>query len=476
MNNNLDLNILKIIISNKKYAIDFTNECDAKLFESNFWNFANLAISYIKLFKEVPTLRVLIDKASKNDNLINHINEIWKKISDHQYDEKEYKHDLAKIKSRYADRELSKLSEKLAKAVDGDKIDIETQLSEINKSIFNIKSLNQTKSYGRKTLKESVEEFRDEFNAKIQNPDFDRGIMTGYSALDEATGGLRPSELILLGGESGAGKSMFLMNIALQIWMQNNTIEMHQNFNKGYNVVYFSLEMPFKPCRNRVYSRLAGIPSKLIREPISKDGKMKLSSEQRLKLKIALQFIKNYPYQFEIVDIPRGATAEQIEILFEEAKVKYNPDIVVIDYLGIMDDDSKDDDWLKLGKITGKVHELCRVHNTTILTAVQLNRAKGGGKDSEDRVGMHRIGRSALIMTHANVGIQIETRLNEKDYPDMIYHLIKVRDGGQGKGKLIKNLSCGTLLDDKASYKENDTGYEFTDIDDISEKIELLDI
>lgn len=141
-----------------------------------------------------------------------------------------------------------------------------------------------------------------------------------------------------------------------------------------------------------------------------------------------------------------------------------------------MDDDSKDDDWLKLGKIAGKVHELARVHNTIVLSAVQLNRSKASSKDTEDRIGMHRIGRSALIMTHANIGIQIETRPNEKNYPDMYYHLIKNRDGEQGKGKLIKNLSCGTLLDDEIKVEDEDVGYDFTDVDDISEKIEFLDI
>jgi hypothetical protein len=43
-----------------------------------------------------------------------------------------------------------------------------------------------------------------------------------------------------------------------------------------------------------------------------------------------------------------------------------------------------------------------------------------------------------------------------------------------GKGKLIKNLACGTLIDDKA--EEDDTEFYDRDPDDISEKIELLDI
>jgi replicative DNA helicase len=473
----LDLSVLKTITSNKKHALDFANECDTKIFSPDIWNFANLIAGYIRIYKEVPTLRVITENLAKgkNDKLIVYVKDVWQAIQSFQCDEKEYRHDLNKLKGRYADKELERLSDKLNKAKEtGEKIDVNACLSEIQKTLFNIKTLDKSKAYERKTLKETVDVFRDEFNAKMADPTFDRGILTGYSFLDSATDGLRPGELLLIGGESGAGKSMLLMNMALQIWMQENTIEQTTNFTKGYNVLYFSLEMPLKPCRNRIYARLSGIPSKLIRNPMNKENKVKLSNEERTSLKNSLQFIKNYPYEFEIVDIPRDATAEQIEMLLEESRAKFSPDVLVIDYLGLMNEDSKDDDWLKLGKIAGKVHELGRVHNLITLSAVQLNRTKASSKDTEERVGMHRIGRSALIMTHANIGIQIETRPNEKNYPDMNYHLIKNRDGELGKGKLIKNLACGTLLDDKE--KIEDVGYEFTDVDDISQEIEFLDI
>jgi replicative DNA helicase len=466
--NNLDLAILKTITTNKKHALDFVAECDTKLFSTDVWNFANVITQYIKTYKDVPTLRVLTEKFAKGGVKPEYLTEVWNKLEKFQYDQKEYKHDLSSLKKKFADRELSQLSDKLQKAREsGDTFDINKHLSDIQKTVFNVKSLNQARSYERKTLKESVSEFRDEYNAKLADPNFDRGLPTGYSAFDSMTGGLQPGELVIIGGESNSGKSMLLMNVAVQMWMQKNTVEIEKDFTKGCNILYFSLEMPFKPCRNRVYARLSGTPSKLIRNA-------KLRSEDRKKLAIALKFINNYPHEFEIIDIPRGATVEHIEMMYEEACAHFRPDVVVLDYLGLMDDESDEDDWLKLGKIAGKFHEMLRVHNVIGLTAVQLNRSKASSKDTEERVGMHRIGRSALIMTHANLGIQIETRPNEKNYPDMIYHLIKNREGELGKGRLIKNLACGMLIDDPP--KEEELTHQFTDIDDISEKIELLEI
>lgn len=466
--NELDLVVLKNILSNKKFALDFANEQDPKIFTNEMWNFANVVVGYIKTYKEIPTLRVITEKLSKGNNtkLVETITNLWGLVDKVQINEKEYKHDLDKIKRRFAENQLLETGKKFSKLEAGG-IDIDKMVSDLQKTVYSIKSLNQVRSFERKTLKDAVEEFREEYNAKMENPNFDSGIKTNYSYLDFVTDGLRPGELLLIGGESGAGKSMLLMNMALQIWLQGNDVTMTDSFGPGNHVMYFSLEMPFKPCRNRVLGRLSGNPTKLIRNA-------KLNPLEVDKLKQSLRFIKKYPYQFEIIDIPRGATMEHLEMLYEEAKVLYDPKVIVIDYLGLMDyEGGRDmDDWLKLGKIAERIHEFARVHNVTVLSAVQLNRNKSAKE--EDKIGLHRVGRSALILQNANIAVQIESRANEKSHPDMFYHIIKNRDGELGKGRLIKNLACGTLIDDK--IEEDPTTFEMYDPDDISGRIELLDI
>lgn len=464
---NLDLSILKSIIVNKKHALDFINDCDPKLFSTDIWVFANIVYNYIKNYKELPTLRTLTDGLQKggNEQLVNTISKFWKELEDFKYDESEYVYDLKKLKKRFAEKQLLQLKESVSK-LDPEKVDINKHVIELQKTVQNIKSLDQKRAYNRKTLKGAIDEFKEEYKAKQQNPDHDQGISTGYSFLDHATDGLRPGELLLVGGESGAGKSMLLMNMALQMWMQKNTINTESDFSEGNDVLYFSLEMPFKPCFNRVLSRLSTAPSKKIRSA-------QLNAEDIGKLKKTIKFIKNYQHQFEIIDIPRGATMESLELLYEDAKLHFNPKVIVIDYLGLMEyEDTNMDDWLKLGKIAEKIHEFARVHNVIVLSAVQLNRAKGG-KDAEEKIGLHRIGRSALIMQNANIAVQIETRASEKNYPDMFYHLIKNRDGNLGKGRIIKNLSCGSLIDDPIKI---DDDYDVLNPDDISEKAELFDM
>lgn len=464
---NLDLSILKTITTNKKHALDFAVECDPKLFSNDIWIFANVICNYVKFHKELPTLRTLTENLGKNSNdpLIQTINKFWTEVESFKYDTNEYTFDLAKLKKRFAERQILQLKESIAK-LEPEKIDINKHVLDFQKTVQSIKSLDQKRAYDRRTLKDAIDLFKEEYRLKQQNPNFDQGISTGYSYLDYATDGLRPGELLLIGGESGGGKSMLLMNMAIQMWMQKNTLNTESNFTPGNDVLYFSLEMPFKPCFNRVLGRLSSTPTKKIRNA-------KLNGEDVDKLKKAIKFIKNYPNQFEIIDIPRGATMESLELLYEDAKAHFNPKVVVIDYLGLMEyGDPTMDDWLKLGKVAEKIHEFARVHGVIVLSAVQLNRAKPG-KDAEEKIGLHRIGRSALIMQNANIAVQIETRQNEKNYPDMFYHLIKNRDGELGKGRIIKNLACGTLIDDPIKIDES---YDIKDMDDISEQVELLDI
>lgn len=464
----LDLSVLKTIATNKKCALDFATANDNTIFSDNVWNFSKNLLGYVKLHKDVPTLRVMLERLPKktSEKTIENFKEIWQAIESHSYDEKEFAHDVSKMKKRFADKKIMELRDRLNQA-DTSNLDIDATLKEAQSTIQVVKNLNQVKAYERRTLKDSVPLFREEYNEKMKNPDFNAGLKTGYSFLDESTGGLNPGELLLIGAESGGGKSMFLMNIAVQLWLQMNKPDQSGNFAPGNDIMYFSLEMPFKPCLNRVLSRLSGLPSKKIK-------KATLDTDEVLRLKKTLGFLSQYPSSFEIIDIPRGATMESIEQVYEDAKHFSNPKVVVIDYLGIMDyaGVGQIDDWLKLGKIAEQIHEFARVHNLIVLSAVQLTRAKGG-KEAEDKVGMHRVGRSSLILQNANIAIQIETRQNEKNYPDMNYHIIKCRDGELGSGRVLKNLACGTLID---IPNEDESSESFISQDDIAERISKIEL
>jgi len=462
--NELDFAILKTLITNKKHSLEFVHECNEKLFEPDNWRFAKLIIDYIRIYRDVPTKRVILErvKASRNDAFYESVNSIYSKLEIFQYDDKEYKHDLEKIKTRFSENLISNLKNNLER--DGS-IDVKKSLNELQSVVSNIKSVNQVKAYDQGSLKESIEDFTNRYKAKLKDPNYGVGLATGYTFFDFATSGLRPGEMLLIGADTAGGKSALLMNMAINMWMGGNTTDMEKDFKEGCDVLYFSLEMPKDDLLERVLSRLGMVQQKCIRDA-------KLDSDEQKRLTKAMKFISNYPWDFEIVDVPRGASIETIELIMNDiAARRRKPKVVVVDYLTLMDYTEKElDDWLKQGKISEQLHEFGRIHEVVMLSAVQLNDPKAGsGKAPENQVGLHRIGRSKMIMHNANFGIQIEKRVNEEQYPDMSLHLIKSRRTELTRGKIYKNFSCCALLNDP-----HVSDAAVFDVDDISDRVSIF--
>lgn len=465
MSSELDLLVLKSLLNNKKHAIDFATEGDHKIFSPEVWNFATVILGYVKTYKDVPTLKVVVDRLSRGNNqkLIDTITNIWTEIDKLSYNDKEYKYNLDKLKKRFAEKQIKQVQESLSK-FDPGTMDVSKAVKDMQQTIQSIKSLDHNKAYESQNIKEYLPQFVEKFNAKRENPELDHGLKTQYSFIDYATNGLKPADFLLIAGESGFGKSLFLNNIAVQVWLQKNKIT-DSNFAEGKDVIYFSLEMPYEDCFNRLLSRLSGVPSRSIENA-------KLTREEFNKVKQCLDFIRNYPYQFKIVDIA-DASANDLETILVDTDEKF--DAAFIDYLGIMKPNEKSDeaDWVKQGIVAYETRAIARKYSIPLFSAVQLNR-KSPNKESGENIGLSRLARSGTIATHATHVIQIESRPNEEHYPDFVYHFIKNRKGPKGKGILIKNLSCATLLDQ--TLDDQELNEQFIDVDDISEEIERLEL
>lgn len=462
-----DLRILKTILSEPLIAVDFAGTYDESIFVGHAKRFAKAVLSYIKAYKVPPTKRVMLEHFSDNPSIVEEVNAVWDAVQDVQATPLEFKYDLDKLKGRFAEQKILSLKSML----DDPPSDLALTMKSAQVYLDDIKKVQQSKktSYTQRSLKNYMSEFKRTYHDKVKNPDLGRGILTGYSFLDYMKNGMQPAEMMIIGAETAGGKSMLLNNMAIQMWMQKNTVFTEDTFSKGYNVLYFSLEMPYAACVRRTMARVADVPMYGIRDAT-------LSRRELEGMSRASDFIERYPYEFEIVDIPRGVTVEQIEARFNEAQTRFTPDIVVVDYLGLIEDPTAEgDDWLKLGYIAGKLHEFARAYNIVMLTAVQLNRLSTRTqkeKDTSETVGIHRIGRSSLIMHHADIGIQIESRKNEQQHSDLKYHIIKHRDGELGNHFLMKNFKRASLLDPDPPFepkKEEGVPAIEEEIEDISE-------
>jgi replicative DNA helicase len=446
----LDLNILKTITQDKVQALTFSYRYDHSLFAPEAQRFGKCVLDYIKSFRSPPTKRTLIDRYKDNQDLVNHIGDVWDQLDALEYDQKEYTYDVGRLKRRFQETAVDEIR---VKAENEHPENPEEFFKSLSLSIQKVVSLDLERTHIQKPVGDHIEEFKDQYDARQQRPDDVPEIKTKYSMMDAITGGLAPGELIMLGGETNSGKSMLLNNMARQLWMQENTIDTPSTeFVKGFNVLYFSLEMSYNECFIRFLASVANVPQRGLQRPHENP----LSPEEEERVAKAFKFIEEYQnagYYFDIVDVPRNLTIEEVELRYHDALLRYHPDIIVVDYMGLMHSIafSKEPDWLKMGAYAASLHEFARAYNCVVITAAQLTDLKRNsnsqkGEDSK-RVGTHRWGRSSLIMHHVNLGIQIETRPNERVYPDMQIHAVKNRKGPLGQGSLVKNFANALLID-----------------------------
>lgn len=453
----LDLRVLKAIVNDKVNAMTFTSRYDHSLFDQSAQRFGRLALDYVKQFKSPPTKRTLLELHGNNALLADNINNTWNELDNFEYDIKEFPFDLAKLKKRF---QVQAVEDLRAQAAQDDPDSSETPEEYFNKlslAINRVTSLDLERTHTQKLVGDYIDEFCDSYEARKNSPEKSVDILTGYSFIDALTGGLSPGELLMVGAETAGGKSQFLNNLAKQIWLQGNTIESTpNNFVRGYNIMYFSLEMPYEDCFTRFLASVANVPQRGL-------AKSNLTHEEELRVAKAREFIKTYQdsgYFFDIVDVPRNLTIEEVELRYHDALLRYRPDAVIIDYMGLMHSTTlaKEQDWLKMGGISASIHEFGRTYNCIMATAAQLTDLKRGSTSSKNEesksVGVHRWGRSSLIMHNVNVGIQINTRPNEIHLPDLDVHFVKNRKGPLGSWHLIKNFSNASIIDVPYNEKE----------------------
>lgn len=161
-------------------------------------------------------------------------------------------------------------------------------------------------------LKGAVDDIEQRFN----NDEAVTGLSTGLTDLDELTGGLQDTDLIIMAGRPAMGKSSISMNIA-----ENAAI------NHGKTVAVFSLEMPKVQLANRMLASIGRIEQGRIKSGKLEGGDWDKLMGAAYKMKQAKLFID------DTAGIsPSYVRSKLKKIEREQGKV----DLVVIDYLQLM--------------------------------------------------------------------------------------------------------------------------------------------
>lgn len=338
------------------------------------------------------------------------------------------------IKQRYNKYLIDNLAERASEIADDGESVLDFNDS-IKRVVSKTERLYRNDVFSEGDVKDSVEDRINQYKYTSENPEAIMGFLSGYKELDDYTWGIKNSEMLVIGGASSSGKSLFMMNMAVNAWLGSNCpSEGIVGKEDGKNILFISLEMSKKQLEQRIDANVAKVRHRGI-------ARGQLTPNEQDAWIRCLDFQKDYNKKFYILDMPRGTTMGEIEAKYENIMGIFKPDAIFVDYLQLMKPTMGQNgtDWLDVGKVSEELHEFCRKKDIPVVTAAQRKAAqkKSSGKKADD-VSLEDLGRSKMIGDNAAIVFLIANREDERLREDMEIHIVKNRDGAKGKVSLKK--------------------------------------
>ena len=421
--------MLKGAVQYNQILKEFDKDLIEDIFQYELKPLVKEVITYYSRHKITPNisvLRQLLDKDEFDHNFID-------AIEGFSIEENEIGYLIDKMKLRYNNYIMSRL----IKNYSSGNYEIQEVNDQVKKLLGSVNRLYKSDVFSEGELSLSTEDRINEYEYTKNNPGSKRGMLSGFRELDDYTWGLKNSEMMVIGGASSSGKSLLMMNMAINSWLGSNSPYSNSEVkNDGKNVLYISLEMSKKQLEQRIDANVANVSHRgLVRGA--------LSPEETDRWKESLKFQKKYGKTFYILDMPRGSSMAEIESKYEIIMGIFKPEAVFIDYLQLMAPSigQKGTDWIDVGRVSEEMHEFCRKKDVPVITAAQ--RKAGAGKSSakyKDNAVLEDLGRSKMIGDNATVVLLIGKREDEDLREDMEVFVVKNRDGPKGKVMLKKSF------------------------------------
>src|SRR3982075_1793546 len=195
------------------------------------------------------------------------------------------------------------------------------------------------------------------------------GIATGLRDLDTKMGGLQPSDLIIVAGRPGMGKTALATNIAYNIAKAHRAEVQADGTMKSVNggiVGFFSCEMSAEQLATRILAEQTGIASSTIRRGGIKQDEFDRIRDYTIKLEHLPLF----------VDETGGLSISQLTARARRLKRQKGLDIIVVDYIQLLQGSGRrsDNRVQEVTEITTSLKALAKELNVPIIALSQLSR------------------------------------------------------------------------------------------------------
>lgn len=186
------------------------------------------------------------------------------------------------------------------------------------------------------------------------------GVPSGFNDLDQLTGGLHPSDLIIIAGRPGVGKTGFALSL-----VRNSAVR----FNSCAAI--FSLEMSVEQLVQRLLCMEAAVDSQRIRSGFIDEFEWRRISE-------AFGVLSDAPIY---IDDTAGITVNELRMKARRLKAENNLKLVVVDYLQLIQGSGRENRVQEVAEISRSMKALARELDVPVIALSQLSRAVESRQD-----------------------------------------------------------------------------------------------
>lgn len=244
-----------------------------------------------------------------------------------------------------------------------------------------------------------------------ENPTQFSGIKTNFECIDNVIQGLKKSEFLCFVAKAGGGKTTVMNNVVAS------------NLLQGKKILYFIIESPVKQYEINLSAYLANVNAKELHEN-------KASNETLKKIDYIWRKIRDNGGDVIFIDAPQNLTtvALQMEVRRAKRKFKGKIDLVVIDYMQIMQNNSSNPyDWSAIVNMSKQLKAIARAEDIPLISALQEVKKTDDGNKKEKEHSQADIAYAKGVADNLDVCIKIHQSDMDKLSNRMSFYFLKAR-------------------------------------------------
>ncbi len=250
-------------------------------------------------------------------------------------------------------RKMLAAANEMAKLAYDEGKDVKTIIDEAEKSVFGLSS--RRVRHDVQDIQQVVSEYYDHVDELSKRDEEIFGVPTGLTDLDIKLGGMQNSDLLIVAGRPGSGKTGFLLSVAKNAAQKNKK-----------NVVMFSMEMSNQQLVQRLIAQETKIDTHRLRTGKLKDEEWTLFTQAMETLEGTHIWLDDTP----------AITPLAMRTKCRRLHMEYKLDLILVDYLQLMGSDSRNENRVQeVSYISRSLKVLARELNVPVLAAAQLSRA-----------------------------------------------------------------------------------------------------